>query len=149
MPWFFDGKIQPEVSNVNDPTFRPRLEASKSIVAISQVTDTSIFTFSGEGVIQAFTINFNKADVDVILKVDGVETFRIDLPGLGTVSEYNMGDFSKNGPFPVRTNGADSQIIVDFGAQTAGFTSSFQVLARALTTNVNKLAFLCSYREKT
>ena len=147
MPWFFGGLQKPDVITLSDPTLVPRVNHNMtSVTSLSQVADTSLFSFSGQGIIQAANIVFNKINVDIILKVDGVEVFRIPLDDIINTNRLNLASVPRF-PFTGVTN--KNQFILDFGSQPAGFATSFEFLARATGASVDKDFHLIVYREKT
>jgi len=147
MPWFFDGARQPE-SALDTTAFEPRVENTTTNQLIDQVVPTSIFQFAGEGSIQAFTINFSKQNVDVILEVDGIEVLNINLTDLNSNNEYDLSSYSGVGPFPIRMGNNNQSIIVDFSGAAAQFLTSFEIKALANASNLARKAAVIIYREK-
>jgi len=129
-------------------SLEPRFETSTTDVTINNSpSDTSIFSFSGEGAIQAIMVSFSSKQVEMVLDIDGTEVLRIDVDDLGNSGEYNLGDVSLSGPFNLRTAGSAESIIIDFGGILASFATSFEISALETSGSLNTKSHIVIYRE--
>ena len=149
---YFSGQPQlNEESGVNNLIFNyaPKIYNSKALVDnISEVADQSIYLFSGEGLLQSLFMNFSKKEVEIVLKVDGSEILRIRLEDMADGNIYNIESADKAIDFQIRFGKDDKQIIIDFGGIPSSFDSSFQILAKALTNDVDMRGIIVIFREK-
>jgi len=109
-------------------------------VALNTSTDTSLFNFTGAGVIDLIAVNsLTTANFEVTIKIDGTERIRITMADLGAALGLTNSDFdivaeTANKQFRYRPN-------------SIGFTTSFEVLAKATTASPN-VRHLVLFREK-
>ena len=153
MPWYLDGRVKNNVTivggsvNITDPAFEPRFYTSKADISIGNPATESLFSFTGEGVLQELIVTFNKNGVDLLLDIDGGNILDIGLDDLGAQGEYDVGTLTQHGEIGLRLAAAD-QIIVDFSGVPAAFLTNFELRARGRVGGLTMNAIIVIYREK-
>ena len=109
-------------------------------VSLNTSTDTTLYTFSGSGVIDLIAITCaTTANYEVTIKIDGTERLRISMSDLGT--GLGLTDSS----FDIAALVANKQF--RYHPSQIGFTTSFTVLAKA-TIGTPTVTHMVMYREK-
>jgi len=110
-------------------------------VALNTSTDTTIYTYSGDGVLDFVAVTGGNSNFEVTLKMDGTERIRITMAELAAIGLSNA------------TN-------VEVWAETAnknfryhphsplGFATSFTILAKATGAPIPTVTHLVLFREK-
>lgn len=105
------------------------------------VTDTSLFSFTGVGILDFVAMSANTANYEAIVKIDGVERFRSSMSDLGDLGLSN----AVNVPVWAETANKNFRINPSEGF---GFSTSFEILARA-TSGSTTIRHSVMWREKT
>jgi hypothetical protein len=139
----FSGASTPVVTAA---AFVPRVYASLTPIALSNVSDTSLYSFSSlnGGALQAISVRFSRKEAEIVLNFDGVEAFRLDTSELGAPGGF---DIPNALGFPIRSGNSDSHVLIDFGGAPVGFNSGFELLAQRLAGPADMDAIIAVYRE--
>ena len=110
-------------------------------IALNTSTDTQLYTFSGEGVIDLVAVNSpTSSNWEITVKIDGTERLRITMANLGSALGLTNSDFD------VVAETANKQF--RYRPRSIGFTSSFTILAKA-TTGTPSVNYMILFRERT
>jgi len=132
------------ISGDESPTkYQQRIDfESTTPVTVTNAGDTSIFLFTGIGLLDFVSLQGSRSGYEFVLKVDGVEQVRISMDNLNDIGLTTP----SNVPIWVET--ADKNFRYHpFGS--AGFSTSFEILAKATGAADVELNHLITYREKT
>jgi hypothetical protein len=105
-------------------------------------TDTVLFTYTGDGVIDFISIAGSNASYEVAVEIDGTERIRISMSELGTTLGLSN---ATNVDMWVETANKNFR----YRPQQIGFTTGFRVLAKATGTPLPTVYHLIIYRERT
>ena len=110
-------------------------------VSLNTSTDTELYTFSGEGVIDLVAVNSTTSSAWIVdIFIDGTSRIRIAMPDLGTALGLTNSDFD------IVAETANKQF--RYHPTQVGFSTSFTVYARAVTATPNVRHFI-AFRERT
>jgi hypothetical protein len=126
----------------NESPTRYQLKSSYDTTgtALNTSTDTELFSFTGEGVIDLIAVNsLTSSSWAIVINVDGTERVRITMADLGS----NLG--LTNSDYDIVAETANKQF--RYHPTSIGFTTSFSVEAKA-TTGTPSVNYLVLYRER-
>lgn len=106
-------------------------------------SDVELFSFTGRGKLDFFTILANNDNYEVILKIDGNEEFRITMHDLG--DHLDLDDKKSNLPLWVESGNKKFRWNDIMGSD---FTVSFKILVRRTSGTNTKARWLVKYRGK-
>lgn len=109
-------------------------------IALNISTDTSLISQSGNGQLDFICIAGSNSSYEVILKIDGVEKFRIDMDDLG--SDLGLSN-ATNVPVWVETANKNFRF---HPTVPMDFTTSFEILAKATGTPTPDVNWLVTWR---
>ena len=130
------------VSDSEAPTrYQLKTDYDATGVALNTSTDTTLYSFSGQGVIDLVAVNgLTSSAWEVAIVIDGTERLRISMSDLG--SELGL----TNAAFDVSVLTANKQF--RWNPSQIGFTTDFTIKAKA-TTATPTVKHLIMYRERT
>ena len=120
--------------------FIPKIDFDVSGTSLNTSTDTTLFTFTGQGKIDFIAIAGSLSSYEVIIDIDGVEIFRIKMSELG--STLGLGN-ATNVPIWAETANKNFRLHSQSGDD---FITSFTIKAKAITGSPS-LNWLVKYRE--
>lgn len=127
--------------------FRPKFAGSESSILVGD-SDTQILSINLDGKLDAFSINFDRKDVELSIFVDGTEIFRKNLGKLSDSAYHNLDSGAMGEMFGVKTANSGKQIILKW-TDPVDIISNITIKAKstaALTTNC--VSYLIAYRTK-
>jgi len=134
-----DGDVT--ISGDESPTkYQDRMHIDPVGQVVTTAGDTSLFSFTGIGLLDFVAVSSGNANYEIALKIDGVEVFRTsmsDLNDIGLSNATNVPIWAENANKNYRYN----------PNQGSGFGVSAEVLGRA-TVGTQTLSHMVMYREK-
>ena len=126
--------------------FTPLVDFSVANTALNTSTDTSLFSDAGPnaGKIDFINIDGSNSNYEVVLKVDGVEIFRLSPTTVGTTLGMT-GNTGLQTPFWTETANKNFRYHPN---QPADFTDSWEILAKATTTPTPTVNWLTTHRDE-
>ena len=129
------------ITDNESPTrYQLKSDYDASGTALNTSTDTELFSFTGQGVIDLISVNsLTSSNWEVVINIDGTERIRISMGDLGsslglTNSDYDIVAETANKQFRYHPN-------------SIGFTTSFSVEAKS-TVGTPSVNYLVLYRER-
>ena len=105
-------------------------------------TDTTLYTYSGDGVLDFVSIAGSNANYEVAIEIDGTERIRIAMSDLGTTLGLSN---ATNVDMWVETANKNFR----FRPSEVGFTTGFTIKAKATSAVVPTVYHLVIFRERT
>jgi hypothetical protein len=134
--------VDATISGDESPTkYQARFAFDEIGDVLNTATDVSLFLFTGVGILDFIGIGGSNSNFIVVIKIDGVERLRVSTAQLNAIGLVN----TTTSPIWVET--ADKNFRYN-PAEGAGFSVSFEVLARATVGTPTTTHFI-TYREKT
>ena len=128
----------------------PRFSYSKSSIELTpQDTDVTLLDLDFIGHLSAISLNFDNANVEVVVEVDSVEIFRAVLSDInnGTVYDLDAGNPPRFN-FPVATTRSSKHILFNFLDNPAGVSANLTIKAqKKVSATVNMLSRMITYKE--
>ena len=134
--------VDATISADESPTkYQIRQDFDTGGTAAPNGVDTSLFLFSGTGLLDFVGISGSTASYTAIIKIDGVEQVRISMSDLGSLGLSN----ATNLPSWADTANKNYRFRPYIGS---GFGTSFEVLAEGDGPPEPSVNWICIYREK-
>jgi len=129
------------VDNESPTKYQLKTDYDATGVALNTSTDTLLYTFSGEGVIDLIAVNSTTSSAWLVdIFVDGTSRIRISMADLGTALGLTNSDFD------IVAETANKQF--RYHPSSVGFSTSFAVYARSVTATPTVRHFI-AFRERT
>ena len=130
------------VTDSESPTkYQLKTDYDATGVALNTSTDTTLYTFSGSGVIDLIAVNsLTSSNFEVSISIDGTERIRIAMSDLGSALGLTNSDYD------IVAETANKQF--RYHPIEVGFTTSFTVKAKATVATPN-VKHLVLFRERT
>lgn len=130
------------ISGDESPTkYQARFAFDAVGVTLNTITDTSLITVTTIGLLDFIGIGGSNSNFIVVLKIDGVERLRVSTSELAAIGLQN----TTTSPIWVET--ADKNFRFN-PANGAGFSTSYEVLARSTGAPNPNVKVFTTYREK-
>ena len=129
------------VDNESPTRYQLRSDFNATGVALNTATDTELFSYTGDGVLDFVAIAGSTATYEVTIEIDGTERIRITMAELASIGLSN----ATNVDMWAETANKNFR----YHPQNIGFATSFTILAKALATPLANVSHLILYRERT
>lgn len=134
--------VSANISNNESPTkYQLRTDYDATGDSVTTAADVTLYTFTGSGVIDFIGVyDSTSSNFEVAIFIDGTERIRIGMGALGT----DLGMAAAG--IPIYTETANKAF--RYVPQEVGFTTSFEVKAKALVSGTRTLKHIVLFREK-
>lgn len=141
-----DGSVERLAVNalISDSEAPTKYQLKSDIDAVGNLlnvtTDTSLFSYTGAGILDFIAVSGSNANYEVVIKVDGTERIRVamsELASLGLSNAANVDIWAETANKNFRYNPSE-----------IGFETSFELLAKATGTPLPTVEHLTLFRER-